>query len=196
MADNIDLYSTSRVRFTREEIDLLMAGGTTIKLKKGQVLYNSGEPCHMVYFLRKGKTKYHTVYPDGSSRNTAYAEAPDLLGVINILPDHLTLNCCTAVTACEVVACPSELFLERVEHYNLMSKLFRFSTETSRHIYQTLTTLLSENRVSLVNSLRNDLGLTLQETADFIGCSRVHVSRIIKQLDAVEDQSTTESIEP
>ena len=183
MADGIDLYSSERVRFTREEIDLLMAGGTVLKLKRGQILYNAGEPSNTVYFLRKGTAKYHTIHPDGSNRNTAYMEAPDLLGVINILPDHLTLNCCTAVTACEVVACPSDLFLERVERYNLMGTLFRFSTETSRHIYQTLTTLLSENRINLVKSLRNDLGLTLQETADFIGCSRVHVSRIIKQLE-------------
>lgn len=187
MANNIDLYSSERVRFTQEEIDLLMAGGTIMKLRKGQVLYNAGEPCNMVYFLRKGKTKYHTVHSDGSNRNTAYMEAPDLLGVINILSDHLTLNCCTAVTACEVVACPSDVFLERVERYNLMGKLFRFSTETSRHIYQTLTKLLSENRVNLVKNLRSDLGLTLQETADFIGCSRVHVSRIIKQLETEED---------
>lgn len=187
MAGKFDLYSSDRLHFSLDEINLLVSGGTTLKLKKGQPLYNAGEPGDMVYFLRKGTAKYHIILPDGSSRNTSFIEAPDLLGIINVLPDHATLNCCTAVTACELVACPSAVFLERVQRYNLMDKLFRFSTETSRHIFNTLTQLLSDDRVQLVRHLRNDLGLTLQETADFIGYSRVHVSRIIKQLEDEEN---------
>lgn len=183
MAGKFDLYSADRLHFSLDEINLLVSGGTPVKLKKGQLLYYVGESGDMVYFLRKGTAKYHVVLPDGSSRNTAFIEAPDLLGVINVLPDHSTLNCCSAVTSCELIACPSALFLERVQRYNLMDKLFRFSTETARHIFTTLTQLLSDDRVELIKHLRNDLGLTLQETADFIGYSRVHVSRIMKKLE-------------
>ena len=183
MAANFDLYSSERVHFSLEEIKLLVSGGTPVKLKKGQPLYSAGDPGDMIYFLRKGTAKYHVILADGSSRNTSFIEAPDLLGIINVVPDHTALNCCTAVTACELIACPSSLFLERVQRYNLMDKLFRFSTETSRHIFTSLTQLLAEDRIQLVRHLRNDLGLTLQETADFIGYSRVHVSRIMKQIE-------------
>jgi len=191
MSDKFDLYSSDRLHFSLDEIKLLVSGGTTLKLKKGQLLYNAGEPGDMVYYLRKGTAKYHILLPDGSSRNTSFIEAPDLLGVINVLPDHPTLNCCTAVTSCELIACPSALFLERVQRYNLMDKLFRFSTETSRHIFNTLTKLLADDRVQLIKHLRNDLGLTLQETADFIGYSRVHVSRIMKQIEEEGEQSSS-----
>ena len=195
MSDKFDLYSSERVHFSLDEIKLLVSGGTTVKMKKGQPLYSAGDPCDVIYFLRKGTAKYHIILPDGSSRNTSFIEAPDLLGIINVLPDHPALNCCTAVTACELIACPAGLFLERVQRYNMMDKLFRFSTETSRHIFTTLTQLLSDDRVQLVRHLRNDLGLTLQETADFIGYSRVHVSRIMKQLEenaALDHNQATE----
>lgn len=198
MSANFDLYSSERVHFSIEEIKLLVSGGTPIKLKKGQPLYSVGDPCDTIYFLQKGTAKYHIILSDGSSRNTAYIKAPDLLGIINVLPDHPALNCCTAVTACDLIACPAGLFLERVQRYNLMDKLFRFATETSRHIYTSLTQLLSDDRIQLIKHLRCDLGLTLQETADFIGYSRVHVSRIMKQIeenaaDRTNPQSTSRS---
>jgi len=70
-----------------------------------------------------------------------------------------------------------------VREYGMMEKLFQYAIGAARHIYTSLTVLLSEDRNQLVDKLRNEQGLTLQETADFIGCSRVHVSRICKQLE-------------
>ena len=169
-------------RFTTEEAEQLTAGCEVIQVKKGHVLYNAGEDIDCVYFLRKGKAKYHVIYADGSNRNTAFSVAPNFLGVINILPASKTINCCTAVTACELVICPSELFLKRVEQYGLTMKLLRFSVETSRHIHTTMANMMGEEQAKLVDSLRNKQGMTLQETADFLGCSRMQVSRILKHL--------------
>lgn len=178
-----DIYSVGCYSFTREEAERLMNGCRVIHLKRGEVLYNAEEGEKMVYYLLKGKTKFHMIYPDGSNRITSYSEAPGFLGIINILPGHLTINHCTAVSACEVAVCPTELFMDRVREYGLMEKLFQYAIGTARHIYTSLTVLLSEDRNSLVDQLRNKQMLTLQETADFIGCSRVHVSRICKQLE-------------
>ena len=178
-----DIYSVGCFWFTPEDVERLMAGCRVFSLKKGEALYSADEGEKMIYYLRKGKTKFHMIYPDGSNRITSYSEAPGFLGIINILPGHLTINYCTAVTNCEVSACSPELFMTRVREYGLMEKLFQYAIATARHIYTSLTMLLSEDRVQLVDMLRNQQGLTLQETADFIGCSRVHVSRICKQLE-------------
>ena len=182
-AELFDIYSVGCFRFTQEEVDKLMLGSRVISLKKGEVLYNAEEGEKMVYYLLKGKTKFHMIYPDGSNRTTAYSEAPGFLGVLNILPGHVTINHCTAVTNCEVAVCSAEAFMARVREHDLMEKLFQYAIATARHIYSSLTTLLSEDRFQLVDNLRNQQKLTLQETADFIGCSRVHVSRICKQLE-------------
>lgn len=169
-------------RFTQEEAELLTAGCEVIHVKKGHVLYNAGESVDTVYFLRKGKAKYHIIYADGTNRNTAFSVAPNFLSIINILPGSKTINYCTAVTACELVVCPSGLFLKRIEQYDLTMKLLRFSIETSRHMYTTMANMMGKEQANWVDSLRNKQGMTLQETADFLGCSRMQVSRIIKRL--------------
>jgi len=181
--EQFDIYSVGCYTFTPDEAEKLMAGSRIITLKKGEVLYNADEGEKMVYYLRKGKTKFHMIYPDGSNRTTSYSEAPGFLGIINILSGHVTINHCTAVTTCEVAVCSAELFMWRVREYGMMEKLFQYAIGAARHIYTSLTVLLSEDRNQLVDKLRNEQGLTLQETADFIGCSRVHVSRICKQLE-------------
>ena len=186
--EQFDIYSVGCYTFTQEECQRLMAGARTVTLKKGEVFYNAGEGEKMVYYLRRGKTKFHMIYPDGSNRITSYSEAPGLMGVINILPGHVTINHCTAVTTCEVDMISVETFLERVREYGLMEKLFQYAIGAARHIYTSLTVLLSEDRNILVDKLRNQQMLTLQETADFIGCSRVHVSRICRQLEEEKEE--------
>lgn len=181
--DYFDIYSIGCFGFTPEEVKRLMVGSRVFSLRKGEALYHAGEGEKKVYYLRKGKTKFHMIYPDGSSRTTSYSEAPGFLGIINILPGHLMINHCTAVTNCEVSACSAELFLERVREYGLMEKLSQYAIGAARHIYTSLTVLLSEDRVKLADMLRNQQKLTLQETADFLGCSRVHVSRLCKLLE-------------
>lgn len=188
--DSFDIFSVGRYWFTPEDVERLMVGSRTINLKKGETLYRAEEGGGMVYYLRKGKTKFHMLYPDGSNRITAYSEAPGFVSIINTLPGHLTINNCTAVTNCTLSACPTEVFMARVRELGLMEKLFQYAIGTARHIYTSLTILLTEDRVRLVDTLRNQQQLTLQEVADFIGCSRVHVSRICKQLE--EMNSPTE----
>lgn len=188
--EKFNIYSVGCYTFTQEEAQRLMAGARIITLKKGEVLYNAEEGDKMVYYLRKGKTKFHMIYPDGSNRITSYSEAPGFVGIINILPGHLTINHCTAVTTCEVAVCSTEAFMARVREFGLMEKLFQYAIGTARHIYTSLTVLLSEDRSTLVDQLRNKQMLTLQETADFIGCSRVHVSRICKQLEEEKEQDS------
>lgn len=184
----LDIYSVGCYRFDEKEVDLLMSGSDVIELKKGETLYGADESEKRVYFLRKGKTKFHMVYPDGSSRITSYSEAPGFLGIINLLPGHNTINHCTTVTHCEVAVCSAEVFMERVRENGLMEKLFQYAIGTARHIYSSLTILMSEDRAQLVDVLRNEQMLTLQETADFVGCSRVHVSRILKQLEEEKEE--------
>ncbi|MGN0968433.1 MAG: Crp/Fnr family transcriptional regulator [Oscillospiraceae bacterium] len=190
-----DIYSVGCFWFTQEEVERLMVGCRMFSLKKGETLYHAGEGEKKVYYLHKGKTKFHMIYPDGSNRTTSYSEAPGFVGIINVLPGHLMLNHCTAVTNCVVSACSAELFMQRVRECGLMEKLFQYAIGMARHIYTSLTVLLSEDRDKLVDMLRNEQMLTLQETADFIGCSRVHVSRLCRQLEekAKEKESEHES---
>lgn len=180
--ENYSVVLNESARFTREEAELLTAGCEIIQVKKGHVLYNAGESVDTIYFLREGKAKYHVIYSDGTNRNTAFSVAPNFLGVINVLPGSKTINCCTTVTACELAVCPSELFLKRIEQHGLTMKLLRFSIETSRHMHCTMANMMGEEQAKLVDSLRNKQGMTLQETADFLGCSRMQVSRILKHL--------------
>ena len=189
-AESFDIYSVGRYWFTAEEVERLMVGSRTITLKKGEPLYRAEESGNTVYYLRKGKTKFHMLYPDGSNRITAYSEAPGFVSIINVLPGHLNINNCTAVTNCTISACSTDVFMDRVRELGLMEKLFQYAIGTSRHIYTSLTALLTEDRVRLVDTLRNQQKLTLQEVADFIGCSRVHVSRICKQLEQARQDET------
>ncbi|MCD8331083.1 MAG: Crp/Fnr family transcriptional regulator [Oscillospiraceae bacterium] len=193
-AEPFDIYSIGRYWFTPEDVERLMVGSRTISLKKGEVLYRAEESGSTVYYLRKGKTKFHMLYPDGGNRITAYSEAPGFVSIINILPGHLNINNCTAVTNCTISACSADVFMDRVRELGLMEKLFQYAIGTSRHIYTSLTVLLTEDRLRLVDTLRNQQKLTLQEVADFIGCSRVHVSRICKQLE--QQRSAAENPDP
>ena len=184
MADTsfFDLYTEEHFRFSPDEIALLLQGFDSYTVKKSEAIYNAGEDVSQIYYLKKGTAKYHMIYPDGSSQTVAYSKASSFLGIINWLPLHQTINYCTAVTSCEIVICPLEQLLARLREHNLMEKMLLFVLGASRHAYSNLTTLLANDRVQLVDVLRNHQKLTLQETADFIGCSRVQVSRICKKL--------------
>lgn len=195
-AEELNIYSVGCYTFTLEEIESLMKGCSTITAKKGTPLYQANEGEKYVYFLRQGRLKLHTLYSDGTSRSSAYTEAPALVGIINVLPGHQTINDCTAVTACTLVQCPSDRFLDRVRELGLMEKLFQYAIGMSRHIYSCLNTLLTEDRWMLVDVLRNQQHLSLQETADYIGCSRVHVSRICKQLEEQRREKSAKEISP
>ncbi|MCD8211958.1 MAG: Crp/Fnr family transcriptional regulator [Oscillospiraceae bacterium] len=190
--ESIDIYSVGRYWFTQEEAEKLMVGSRTIRLKKGEVLYRAEEGVRLVYYLREGTTKFHMLYPDGTSRTTAYSTAPGFVSIVNVLPGHLTINNCTAVTSCVISAVPTDTFMDRVREYGLMEKLFQYAIGTTRHIYTSLTALLTEDRVHLVDTLRNQQHLTLQEVADFIGCSRVHVSRLCKQIEEQKEPQEEE----
>ena len=181
---DIYTYTTEQdcFQFSQEDFDLLMAGCSVRTVKKGETVYSAGDANESVFFLREGKVKYHMIYSDGSSRTTAYSMKPGFIGVINFLPGHTSKNYCTAMTRCEISSCPIQLFLDRVREHGMMDKLFFLLIGASRHIYAVLTALLSEDRAQLVDMLRNQQMLTLQETADFVGCSREHVSRICRQL--------------
>lgn len=181
--NEINIYSVGCYTFTNPEIEELMKGGRRLSLKRNETLYNAGEYEKSVYYLRQGRMKFHMLYPDGSSRISAYVEAPALLGIINVLPGQETINYCTSVTSCTLTACSSDQFLYRIQELGLTEKLMQYSIGMARHIYSCLNALLSQDRNTLVDVLRNKQHLTLQETADYIGCSRVHVSRICKYLE-------------
>ena len=180
--DFFDAYTEERFRFLPQEVDMLFDGCDVVLIPKKGIVYNAGEEVRQIYYLRKGTIKYHMIYPDGSSQTVAYSKAPSFLGIINMIPACKTVNYCTAVTPCEVSTCPIELFMLRLREYNLMEKMLRFVLGASRHSYCNLTTLLANDRTKLVDVLRNNEKFTLQETADFIGCSRVQVSRICKRI--------------
>lgn len=183
--DSVELFNTyteDQLRFTQEEMDGLTAGGTDLICKRNSTIYNFGDQNQFVYYLRSGSAKYQMILPDGSVRTTAHSRAPSFIGIMNLLLDSTSINYCTAVTECYIRVCPINLFMNRLRDMGLTEKMLRFSLGASRHAYCNLIALLTEDRMILVDILRNQQNLTLQETADFIGCSRVHVSRICKLL--------------
>lgn len=188
----LDIYTEERFRFSQEEVSKLLSGCVHRSLRKNEAVYDAEAKNDRVYYLLKGKVKYHVIYPDGSNQTTAYTKGPTFLGIINLMPDFVTVNHCTTITPCEICVCPIELFLDRLREYDMMEKMLLFVIGASRHIYNSLSTIISEDRLKLVDVLRNHQKLTLQETADFIGCSRVHVSRICKQLDERRKNQTIE----
>lgn len=187
--DVLSIYAEACFRFSEEDREKLLAGCPTFALKKNTVVYGAESECTQVSYLLKGKVKYHLIFPDGSGQTTAYAKAPSFLGVMNLLPHSLALNYCTTITSCEICTCPTALFMARLREYNLMETMLQNAIGASRHMYSTLTAIISEDRLKLVDILRNHQQLTLQETADFMGCSRVHVSRICKQIKTQREMS-------
>jgi CRP-like cAMP-binding protein len=176
-----NVFAENSFRFTPEESDALTKGGRDLSFAKGEIMRSLGDPNETVYFLRKGTIKYHMIYPDGTSQTTAFSKAPAILGVMNLNPHQTSINYCSAITRCEARCVPISLFMERVRELGLMEKLLHLTIGAARHAYRNLLVTLSGNRVELADILRNSYGLTLQETAEFIGCSRVHVSRLLKQ---------------
>jgi|GEM_PF-5759715 len=181
ITEYFDTFTEERFRFSKEEVDILMEGGTSITLKKGETLYNVGDPNEYVYYLLKGKVKYHMIYPDGASQTTAFSQAASIVGVMNLNPAQTAVNCCTAITTCEFRAIPIGVFMRRVQENNLVEQALHFFIGASRHIYLNLLALHTGNRIMLAYTLRGKYKLSLQETAEYIGCSRVHVSRLLKQ---------------
>ena len=179
--EHFNTYTEELFRFSQEEAEMLMEGGDAVSLKKGETLYNAGDPNEYIFYMSRGSVKFHIIYPDGSSQTTAFSRAPSIVGVINLNPAQTAANSCTALTRCEFRTLPIGLFMERLRKYDLMEKMLFFSVGAARHAYLNLLALHSGDRIRLTDTLRNKCGLTLQETADYIGCSRVHVSRLLKQ---------------
>ncbi|MBE6016287.1 MAG: Crp/Fnr family transcriptional regulator [Lachnospiraceae bacterium] len=177
-----NVYTEHRFRLSIEESLSLMSGGRFYKKDKGESIYDAGKAADTVYYLKSGSIKYHMIYPDGSDRTTAIAESPSFLGVMNLIPGQEVINYCTAVTECELYTCPITVFMQRLKERDLSDKFLEFCLGAFRHSYQNLTSLLYQDRLQLVDSLRTNSDLTLQEIADILGCTRIHVSRLSKQL--------------
>lgn len=176
-----NIFAEERFRFTAEESEALTKGGRSLSFAKGEVIRTAGDPNEAVYYLREGTVKFHMIHADGTSHTTSFSKAPTILGIMNLNPLLTSINYCSAITRCKASCIPISVFMERIRELELMERLLYLTIGAARHAYRNLLITLSGDRVELANILRNKYGLSLQDTAEFIGCSRVHVSRLLNQ---------------
>lgn len=175
--------------FSEQEIDYLMGDNKPTVYRSNLQVFCAEEPNDKVYYLHEGRAKIFILRPSGKTLTTAYINGPSFLGAINMIETNEMLNCCMTMTDCQISSCSRKEFLARATAGNLMEKIYTIVVGAYNHVYETLTAIIVEERIDLVDMLYNRHGLTQQETADMIGCSREHVARLCKQIlkNNVED---------
>ena len=182
-------YRGKRGFFSEQEVASLLGGSETVLYKSDSLVFGMEDPDEKVYYLHEGRAKVFVLRPNGKALTTAYIDGPSFLGAINILGTDVMLNSCMTVTDCRISSCPREDFLKRAKAGSLMEKIYTIVIGAYNHVYETLTAIIMEERIDLVDMLYNRHGLTQQETADMIGCSREHVARLCKQLMIKPDET-------
>lgn len=193
MSDDIFSFRTSIQQqddklFSEQEVTSLLGGSETVAYKSDSQVFCIEEPNEKVYYLHKGRVKVFVVRPNGKTLTTAYIDGPSFLGAVNMLGTDVMVNSCMTVTDCRISSCSRESFLERARANGLMEKICTIVIGAYKHVYETLTAIIMEERIDLVDMLYNRHGLTQQETADMIGCSREHVARLCRQLMIKTDE--------
>src|SRR3569623_1661190 len=201
-----DLKSCFMCRLCLKDwLPAIAAHKQNISVKKGQPIFQEGEPVKGIYFLYSGNVKVHKKWDNEKDLIIRFAKAGEILGHTRIGDDSNYLVSATALEP--VVVCYIDIaFFESTLHVNndLTYKLMRFmanelqeSEKRARNlvhmpvkgrIAQALINLKNQFGVSLNGSI--GIELTRQDLSSYAGAS---YETLFKVMNEFSDEKLVES---
>jgi len=181
MQDDISKLSFSDASFPKEVLDDLFKSCVNIQKAKHEYLFQSGDIVNKIYYIKEGKLKLYNIRPNGRIMLLSYHTAGTLMGNIDSYSGLPTVNFCEAVMDSELSVCPASEFLDKLYERNLLFTYISIEAKKAHHLINRTSLFGNKCDEYLVTELEKE-GLTQQAIADFLGMSRMQISRIIKRL--------------
>jgi len=169
------------------------------KVERKDALFYEGEPCDIIYFVKKGQVKVYKTTEDGREQIVNILTSGDMLPHVGLFGDSVYPATAEALDDTEVYYLYVKPFTTFISHNPSISiKLLQEMDEKIREIQARLSNVLNkdmrEKILSVLLSLARskgtqtdsgyqvDLELTHQDIADMVGTTRETASRILGQL--------------
>lgn len=174
-------FSIDQMRnsFSREEMEKLFEGCPTIHLKKGGIIYVPDEILSDVFWLSDGMAEVSIMNNEGKKLVLAFHFPDSIMGEIeSFYGDPCELTCIAIKNNTVVHKCNVETFFERVQKNGLMRRyVSMLATKTHSNVLQ-ISSVALDDCEARVKAYYNS-GLTHQQMAELLGCSRVQVTRVL-----------------
>lgn len=167
--------------FSREEIAQLFSGCPTVRYKKHDFLFRTGDLVQSVYYIRRGKLVRYMYLPDGKRRILDYHAPGTMIGLSDAFTELPSINDCEVYSDCTLLQSSVDEFYRRLNEVGLMRKFVRMEAQKSQYLRRMVVLVGEQCDIDLVSELLRH-GLTQQEIGDFLGVSRVQVARICRKL--------------
>lgn len=128
----------------REELRSLM---TTIRLRRGQTLFEEGEPGDRVYIITSGKVKVGHAAADGRENMQALLGPGEIIGELTLFDPGPRSSTATAVASSDLLA---------LEHRDLMTFLDT-NVELAKHMLKALAQRLRKTNSALADLVFSDV---------------------------------------
>jgi CRP-like cAMP-binding protein len=171
-----------------------------ISLKRGEYLFNQGDPATSIYIVKQGSLKMVRVTEDGDEIILQIVASQEVIGE-NALFRQEALQPASAIAIEDTKVCSMsretfEKIIEANPHlacqiierlgnrlYSLWSQMAEFNIQTTRDkILNLLIQLAKQHGRNCAEGTLIDLKLTQQDLASMVGASRVMVSQVLKEL--------------
>lgn len=167
--------------FSDEQLDILFRDCPIRTLKRHEYVHQSGDLVQTICRVLTGRLRVYSLQENGKERTHHFHYPRTLIGNIDSFSERPANTFCEVLEDCTLAVCPVDLFYARLEEAGLM-RLY-ITLEARKAQYNLLREGLLGNLLqeTSVEQLLHE-GLSQQEIADFLGVSRMQVSRVIKQL--------------
>jgi len=173
--------------------------------EKGEILFNEGEEMEAIYLIKSGQVKLSKVFKNGKEITLQLINNDQVLGENALFSDTTHSFTAKVVEDAFICACTKEEFERVITEYpqvgmkiikTLGQKLSQLTERVnSLTIYDVkgrlvnlLFHLSEEYGIETSQGVKIDLTLTHQDLAEFIGASRVMVTKALNQLNGIVNQ--------
>ncbi|WP_168193890.1 Crp/Fnr family transcriptional regulator [Lysinibacillus sp. SGAir0095] len=166
-----------------------------INVKKGQMIYKTGDAINTVYFLKQGLVKLAEDGDDGHPVTIALLQDGELFGFLDRLNNHLEhTQYSVALKDSTLLAFPIEVLLKHIENlpavesavfYSLVRQLAEAKQFVYIHSKMTVPERISWFLIKLANMENGiatiNIPLTHEEISYMVGCSRQKVTTYLNK---------------
>ncbi|SJZ83840.1 CRP/FNR family transcriptional regulator, anaerobic regulatory protein [Selenihalanaerobacter shriftii] len=168
----------------------------------GEILFNEGEKMEAIYLIKSGQVKLSRLFKNGKEITLQIISSDQVLGENALFSDSEHAFTATVVEDAFICACTKQEFERLIDEYpqvglkiikTLGKKLEQFTKRVdSLAMYDVKGRLINlffhlseEYGIESSKGVTIDLELTHQDVAEFIGASRVMVTKALSQLEGI-----------
>jgi CRP/FNR family transcriptional regulator, cyclic AMP receptor protein len=184
---------------TAEELNDIAKLLIAKRIDKKDILFNEGDSCDVIYFIRKGRVKTYKTTEDGREQIVNILSDGDMLPHVGLFGKSKYPATAAALDDCELYLMYVQPFTKFLEHsptvtVKLLQELDQkirelqvrlssvLSKDVTEKVLNVLLELAKKNGVKTNTGYQFDVELTHQDIANMVGTTRETVSRIIGQL--------------